>query len=97
MNHTPPRLSPREHSLLDGEAGAATRLAMRIVVRMGEILGARELVEITSARPSTFSKDRYNAVSTLYFNAVHSILTGEEDAEVALELLELDLADLLDG
>ena len=49
MNHTPPRLSPREHSLLDGEAGAATRLAMRIVVRMGEILGARELVEITSA------------------------------------------------
>ncbi|MDE2795499.1 MAG: aconitase X catalytic domain-containing protein [Gemmatimonadota bacterium] len=49
MNHTPPRLSPREQSLLGGEAGAATRLAMRIVVRMGEILGARELVEITSA------------------------------------------------
>jgi len=49
MNHTPPRLSPREQSLLGGEAGAATRLAMRIVVRMGEILGAWELVEITSA------------------------------------------------
>ncbi|MYB97457.1 MAG: DUF521 domain-containing protein [Gemmatimonadetes bacterium] len=49
MNHTPLRLSPRERSLLGGEAGAATRLAMRIVVRMGEILGARELVRITSA------------------------------------------------
>ncbi len=54
-----------------------------------------DLAEVTTARPSNFSKDKYNAVSTLYFNAVHSILTGEEDAEVALELLELDLADLL--
>ena len=53
-----------------------------------------DVVDITTARPSTFSKDRYNAVSTLYFNAIHSILTGEEDAEVALELLELDIADL---
>ncbi|MXX57165.1 MAG: DUF521 domain-containing protein [Gemmatimonadetes bacterium] len=43
------QLSAHETALLDGEAGAAERLAMRIVVRMGEILGARELVEITSA------------------------------------------------
>ena len=49
------------------------------------------------ARPSNFSKDQYNAVSVLYFEAVHSILTGEEDAEVALELLELDIADLLES
>ena len=53
-----------------------------------------DIVDITTARPSNFSKDRYNEVSTLYFEAVHSILTGEEDADVALELLELDLADL---
>ena len=50
-----------------------------------------------TARPSNFSKENYNAVSTLYFNAIHSILTGEEDADVALELLKLDLADLLGG
>ncbi len=56
-----------------------------------------DVVDITTARPSTISKDRYNALSTLYFNAVHSILTGEEDAEVALELLELDIEDLLGG
>ncbi len=49
MNHTRPRLSTHEQGLLAGDAGAATQLAMRIVVRMGEILGARELVEITSA------------------------------------------------
>ena len=67
---------------------------------MPEIIAAMpfirpDLADVTTARPSNFSKDKYNAVSTLYFNAVHSILTGEEDAEVALELLELDLADLL--
>ncbi len=50
----------------------------------------------TVARPSTLSAPNYNEVSTLYFSAVHSILTGEEDAAVALELLELDLADILD-
>lgn len=54
-----------------------------------------DIVDITTARPSNFAKDQYNAVSTLYFSAIHSILTGEEDADVALELLELDLADLL--
>ena len=53
------------------------------------------IVEITTARPSNFSRDQYNAVSTLYFEAVHSILTGEEDADVAMELLELDLMELL--
>ena len=40
MNHTRPRLSAHERSLLAGDAGDATQLAMRIVVRMGEILGA---------------------------------------------------------
>ncbi len=54
-----------------------------------------EVVAGTEARPSSATKAQYNAVSTLYFNAVHSILTGEEDAEVALELLELDMEALL--
>ena len=47
------------------------------------------------ARPSTITSSQYNEVSVLYFTAVHSILTGEEDAAVAMELLELDLMDLL--
>ncbi|MDE2875712.1 MAG: aconitase X catalytic domain-containing protein [Gemmatimonadota bacterium] len=49
MTDTRLRLTTHEKRLLGGEAGAAIRLAMRIVVRMGEILGARELVRITSA------------------------------------------------
>lgn len=55
-----------------------------------------DIVEITTARPSNFARDQYNAVSTLYFASVHSILTGEEDADVALELLELDLMELFE-
>ena len=49
MTNSRLRLSKQEEGLLGGADCAALRLAMRIVVRMGEILGARELVEITSA------------------------------------------------
>jgi trehalose/maltose transport system substrate-binding protein len=49
----------------------------------------------TVARPSTISAPHYNEVSTLYFNAVHSVLSGDQDAETAMSLLELDLAELL--
>ena len=54
-----------------------------------------EVVAVTTARPSTATGAKYNEVSTLYFTAVHSILTGKEDAESAVELLELDLQTLL--
>lgn len=46
---TPLLLSRRDAAMLAGDFGPAARLAVRIVVRMGEILGARELVEITSS------------------------------------------------
>ena len=39
-----------------------------------------------TARPSTATAEEYNEVSTLYFSAAHSILTGEQDAATALEL-----------
>ncbi len=54
-----------------------------------------DIVEITTARPSTVTAEKYNEVSTLYFSAVHSVLTGEEDADTAVALLELDLEALL--
>ena len=49
MTNTPLRLSPEETEQLRGAVGPAPRLAMGIVVRMAEILGARELIEITSS------------------------------------------------
>jgi len=48
MTETTLELSSREAELL-ATGGPAVQLAMDIVVRMGEILGARELVEITSS------------------------------------------------
>lgn len=49
MTSTPLRLSPGETRQLHGYAGPAAELAMRIVVRMGGILGASELVEVKSS------------------------------------------------
>jgi trehalose/maltose transport system substrate-binding protein len=46
------------------------------------------------ARPSTITAPNYAQVSSAFYRAVHSVLTGEEDAENALALLELDLEAL---
>ena len=46
------------------------------------------------ARPSTVTAPNYNEVSTKFFNAVHSVLTGQENATDAMALLELDLQDI---
>ena len=45
-------------------------------------------------RPSAATGQDYSEVSRLFFTAVHNVLTGQEEAEVALELLALDLEDL---
>jgi trehalose/maltose transport system substrate-binding protein len=47
------------------------------------------------ARPSTVTADKYAEVANAYHTAVHSVLTGEQDAATAFELLELDLEELL--
>ncbi|HPE68373.1 MAG TPA: ABC transporter substrate-binding protein [Thermotogota bacterium] len=47
-----------------------------------------------TARPSTASAPRYNEVSTLFFQAVHSVISGEEEAMTALENLALDLEEV---
>lgn len=47
------------------------------------------------ARPSTATAPKYNDVSTRYFQAVHSVLTGQAEAADALAGLALDLEELL--
>lgn len=46
------------------------------------------------ARPSTATAPQYAQVSTAFFRAVHDVLTGRQDAETALAILELDLESL---
>jgi predicted aconitase len=43
------RLSDSDRALRDGAEGAAGQLAMRIVVEMGRLTGAAELIDVTSA------------------------------------------------
>lgn len=46
------------------------------------------------ARPSTIASPNYTPVSTAFFNAVHSVLTGQEDAATALEIAEVDIQEI---
>lgn len=47
-------------------------------------------------RPSAPAGAAYNEVSTLFFTAVHSVISGEADAADALADLQMDLEDLLE-
>jgi trehalose/maltose transport system substrate-binding protein len=57
--------------------------------RMGPIL------ETAVARPSGVTAERYNEASTIFFSNIHDVLTGQTDAQTAVEDIELDLEDLL--
>ena len=46
------------------------------------------------ARPSTVTAPSYSDASSVFFNGVHSVLTGDAPAEDALTEVELDLQDL---
>ncbi len=48
-------LTPEEEKLLDGEAGPAMALAMKVLVKVGEVLGAERLVRISRAHVSGIS------------------------------------------
>jgi predicted aconitase len=43
------RLTPRDRAMLDGRGGSAAELAMSIVVRMADVYGADELMDISQA------------------------------------------------
>ena len=43
------QLSERDAAMLNGEAGSGVALAMRIVTRTANVMGADRLIDITSA------------------------------------------------
>ena len=49
------------------------------------------------ARPSRVTGEKYNQVSSEFFNAVHTVLSGETDAASSLEALESKLDRLSRG
>lgn len=48
-------LTKEEEKMLDGEYGEATRLAMRLIIKVGEALGAQKLIDVSSAQVSGVS------------------------------------------
>jgi trehalose/maltose transport system substrate-binding protein len=56
----------------------------------------QEVFQNAVPRPSAPTQENYNEVSTAFFTAVHSVLSGEEEAADALEDLEADLEDILE-
>lgn len=58
------RLEPRDRALLRGEEGEGARLAMTVVARMAEVVGARELLDITAAH---IDSSLYQGPATLEF------------------------------
>jgi trehalose/maltose transport system substrate-binding protein len=55
-----------------------------------------EVFQNAVPRPSAPTQQDYNEVSTVFFTAVHSVISGEEDASTALEDLEADIEDVLE-
>lgn len=53
-----------------------------------------DILMATVPRPSTITGERYQAVSRAYWTAVHDVLTGRQDAETSLALLELELESI---
>jgi trehalose/maltose transport system substrate-binding protein len=49
----------------------------------------------TVARPSSQTAPKYSKVSDFIFSGVHDVLTGQKDAQAALDALEVDLEDLV--
>lgn len=56
-----------------------------------------QILDQATARPSTVSGEQYSEVSRLYYTAVYSVLSGQQDARTAMEDLEFDLEDLFAG
>jgi trehalose/maltose transport system substrate-binding protein len=54
------------------------------------------ILETAFPRPSGVTGEQYSQASTLFFTYVHDVLTGQSDAQTAVEDAEVDLQDLVD-
>ena len=80
-------LSPSDRQLLDGTAGDASRLAMRIIVRMAEIQGAEQLLDIQGAH---IDSTLYMGDATLEFAEQLADLGGRVVVPTTLNVTGVD-------
>jgi len=81
------KLTESDQQLLDGSNGEAAQLAMRIVVRMAELQGAEELVDVSLAHIDACV---YNGPSTLLFAQHLASLGGKVRIPTTLNSLSVD-------
>ncbi len=84
----PVTLSEKDRRMLDGEHGEAARLAMSILVRMAEVYGATEMMDVTQAHI-----DGCGLLSTasLEFAETLAALGGRVSIPTTLNMVPLDL------
>ena len=76
--------------------GAAAAPAADDVLKAIPFFGKMQDVLMNAVpRPSTATAPKYNEVSRLFFTAMHSALTKEQDPQTAVAGLESSLKDLL--
>lgn len=63
-------LTPEEEKMFDGEYGWAYQVSMRILVRLGELFGATELIPIESAHISGVSYKTLGDAPIDFFEAL---------------------------
>ncbi len=64
-------LSRLEEQMLNGEYGEATAKALKLIVRVGEALGAEKLVEVTHAHASGISYDNIGEAGLGFIRDLH--------------------------
>jgi len=84
---TKPELSKSDQQLLNGDHGRAAQLAMQIVVRMAELQGAKELMDVTQAHIDACV---YNGPSSLIFAQQLASLGGKVRIPTTLNSLSVD-------
>jgi hypothetical protein len=83
----PLTLTDRDHSLLAGSAGPAAQMAMRILVRMGEVVGAESMLDISAAH---IDSALYMGQATLEFAERLASLGGRVVVPTTLNVSGLD-------
>jgi len=86
-HHLSLKLSESDRQMLDGNSGKAAQLAMQIVVRMAELQGAKELVDVEQAHIDACV---YNGPSSLEFAKQLVSLGGRVRIPTTLNSLSVD-------
>jgi predicted aconitase len=80
-------LTKRDKSILEGNEGKASQLAMRVIIRMAEIQGAKQLIDIQSAH---IDGCIYTGPASLHFAETLAELGGKVAVRTTMNAISID-------